>query len=164
MDAIVAVDALVLDEVVARTPPTRLLTPVITLKRLLVSTIRADLDCQRLLGIRANVADPRVYAYYSPTATVDEERPAYLTYAQTGFPERYAATGDPVFNLAIWGMNWEAVEAVRERLLALFEARTLTTQTGRAVHGVVMLQHDNFQENTKYASVVVQVKLGFSQV
>jgi hypothetical protein len=69
-----------------------------------------------------------------------------------------------VFNLAIWGMNWEVVEAVRERLVGLFDAKTLIANGGRQVHGVVMLQHDNFQENTKFASVVVQVKLGFSQV
>jgi hypothetical protein len=164
MDTSVASVASVTDDLTPRIAPIRLLTPVISLKRLLVSTISADVDCRRLLGIRANVSDPRVYAYYSPTATVDEEKPAYITYAQTGFPERYHATGDPVFNLAIWGMNWEVVEAVRERLVGLFDAKTLIANGGRQVHGVVMLQHDNFQENTKFASVVVQVKLGFSQV
>lgn len=159
------VESTAVEELVeAELPPARLLTPVITLKRLLVSTVRNDPDCRRLLGIRNNADDPRIYAYYSPTATVDEERPAYITYAQTGFPERYNATGDPVFNLAIWGLNWEAVEPIRERMLALFDAKLLVTQTGRKVHGVVMLQHDNYQENTKFASIVVQVKLGFSQV
>jgi hypothetical protein len=144
--------------------PARLLTPAITLKRLLVSTVRNDPDCRRLLGIRNNADDPRIYAYYAPLAVVDEQRPAYITYAQTGFPERYAATGDPVFNLAIWGLSWEAVEPVRERMLALFDAKLLVTQTGRKVFGIVLLQHDNYQENTKFASVVVQVRLGFSQV
>lgn len=164
METSVASAAAVAEAVETRTPPARLLTPVITLKRLIVATIRQDPDCRRLLGIRNHVDDPRVYAYYSPTATVDEERPAYITYAQTGHPERYHATGDPVFNLAIWGMSWEAVEPLRERMVALFDAKTLTTATGRQVHGVVLLQHDNFQENTKFASVVVQMKLGYSQV
>jgi hypothetical protein len=152
------------EAVTVGTAPARLLTPVISLKRLIVSTIRNDPECRTLLGIRNKVDDPRVYAYYSPTATVDAERPAYITYAQTGHPERYNATGDPVFNLAIWGLSWEAVEPVRERMVALFDGKTLVTAAGRAVHGVVLLQHDNFQENTKFASVVVQIKLGYSQV
>lgn len=163
MDVSVGVDATVTEAVTTSTPAVRLQTPVASLKRLLVATISGDLDCRRLLGIR-NHQDPRVYAYYAPTATVDEERPAYVTYAQTGFPERYHATGDPVFNCAIWGLSWEAVEPVRERLVALFDGKLLTTAAGRQVHGVVLLQHDNFQENTKFASVVVQIKLGFSQV
>jgi hypothetical protein len=154
----------VADVVTTGLPLARLQTPVVTLKRLLVATIRQDPACRTLLGIRNNLDDPRVYAYYSPTATVEVERPAYVTYAQTGFPERYHATGDPVLNCAIWGLSWEVVEQVRERLVALFDAKTLTTETGRLVHGVILLMHDNFQENTKFASIVVQIKLGFSQV
>ncbi len=144
--------------------PVRLQTPLVSLKRLIVATIRADADCKALLGIRANVDDPRVYAYYSPSAIVDEDHPAYVTYAHTSSSERFDATGKPIFNLAIWALDWVTAEAVRDRLLALFDNKNLTTITGRTVHADALLMHDNYQENTKFASIVVQVRFGFSQV
>lgn len=144
--------------------PARRKTPAISLKRLVVATITNDALSKPLLGIRPNVDDPRVYAYYQPTATVDTDRPAFITYAQTGWPERTQAVGNPVLNLAIWGLNWETVEGLRARMEALFDDKDLVTAEGRAVHTDVILMHDNYQENTKFASVVVQVRFGFSQV
>lgn len=142
----------------------RLRTPVIDIKRLIVARLSTDVPMRTLLGIRAGIPDPRIYAYYQPSALVDIDHPAYVTYAQTGFPEQTQATGEPVFNLAVWAKDWEAAEAVRQRLVDLFDEKLIATVAGRDLFGTVIMQHDNYQEDTKFASVIVQVRFGFSRV
>lgn len=155
-------DTTIAESVATALRPVRLQLPIIDIKRLIVAKIRADVALKALLGVTTD--DPRVYAYYLPTATVSATQRAYITYAQTSFPEQTQATADPVFNLAVWGIDWEVAEAVRDRLVALFDEKALTTIHGRTVFGTILLQHDNYQENTKFTSVVVQIRFGFSRV
>lgn len=156
--------ATVSESVATSLPALRLQQPAIDIKRLIVARLSTDATLRRLLGIRAGVPDPRVYAYYQPSALVDADRPAYITYAQTSWPGSTSATGQPVFNLAIWGISWEAVEPVRQRLLELFDEKLVATVAARQFFATVVNQHDNYQEDTKFASVILQVQFGFSRV
>lgn len=134
------------------------------MKELIVTTVSTDRAMRLLLGIRPPYSDPRVYAYYAPTATVDDQRPAYITYANTAFPEETRAVGEPVFNLAIWALDWDIANRVRDRLVDLFDERPQLTTKGVALFTKRIMEHDNYQENTKFASIVVQFRFGFSRV
>ncbi|CAN5608060.1 hypothetical protein BH24ACT15_BH24ACT15_34850 [soil metagenome] len=136
---------------------------MIDVRRLLVATLRADPVIAPLLG--ATASDPRVYWYYQPSAEISSTRQAYITYAQTAFPPTdRSATGDPVFTLAICGLNIQVVETIRDRLVALFDERQLATSAGRIIHGTRLAEHDSFQEHTKFAGRNMQFRFGFSKV
>ena len=126
---------------------------------------------QRLGGDSALVSllgrtpdDPRVYPYYNGDAIINASQRAYVTYAKTSFPERVTATGDPIWNLTLWAINWTVAAAVRDRLVALFDEQFVTTPAGVPLWGTKVNEHDNYQEDTKFASIVVQFRFGFSRV
>lgn len=144
---------------------------VMDLMRMIVATVRAD--SALIAVLRPSSEDPRIYPYYQPTATVDTVRKAYITYAETAFPEQSKAVREPIFNLAIWAVDWETVMLVRDRLELLFDGETrrraglpplLTTPGGRVLFGTRVMEHNNYQENTKFASQVIQFRFGASKV
>lgn len=144
---------------------------VMDVMRMLVAAVRGD---SALIAVmRPSVDDPRIYPYYLPTATVDSTHKAYITYAETAFPEQVKAVREPIFNLAIWAIDWETVMVVRDRLELLFDGETrrraglvalLTTPGGRVLFGTRIMEHNNYQENTKFSSQVVQFRFGASKV
>ena len=146
----------------------RPITPAM-LRQLIVSTISGDSTLRTLLGVR--IDDPRVYWYYQPAATIDSTGPraAYITYMHSALPERTQAVGEPTFSLSIWARNLSVLDAVRDRLVTLFgddDARGVlyTLPNGRQVWTYRLGEHDNYQEDTKFAGKNLQFRLGFSQV
>lgn len=128
-----------------------------------MATVRADATIAGLTG--ATLTDPRIYWYYQPDAEINSTKQAYITYAQTAFPSTdRVATADPVYTLAIWGLNATVVETIRDRLVALFDERRLTTGGGRVIHGTRLAEHDSFQEHTKFSGRNMQFRFGFSKV
>lgn len=136
---------------------------MIDIRKYIVSLSTIDAQLKAALGATPPT-DPRIYWYYQPAAIIDAQHPAYITYALTSSPEQTAATGDPVFNLAIWGLNVQAVDTVRNRLVALLEEIPITTVAGRYVWGTLVAERDSFQENTKFSGLTLQYELSFSLV
>lgn len=136
---------------------------MVDIKRLLVATLRGDPALAALMGVTP--ADPRVYAFYQPTAEISREKKAYITYALTAHPDMTrSAQGSPVYTLMIWGLDWETVEAVGDRLTVLLEEQRLTSAAGRVVHSTRLSENDRFQENTRFAGKVYQFRLAYSKV
>ncbi len=136
---------------------------MIDIRKYIVSLSTIDAQLKAALGATPPT-DPRIYWYYQPAAIVDAQHPAYITYALTASPEQTQATGDPVWNLAIWGLNAQAVDTVRSRLVVLLEEIPLTTGTGRQMWGTLVGERDSFQENTKFSGLTLQYEFGFSRV
>lgn len=134
----------------------------IDIRRYLVGLTAADAALRASMG--ASTTNPRIYAYYQPSATIDVAHPAYITYAMTANPEHTSAVGKPVFTLAIWGLDGDAVERVRARLVTLIEETPLTVATGAVVWGTRKGEHDSFQENTKFSGLNLQFEFGYSRV
>lgn len=137
------------------------------LKTLIVTVLAADTALRALLGVRSG--DPRVYPYYQPSATINNEQRAYVTFALTADPERTAAVTQPTFTLAIWAISWDVASQVRDRIVAIFDftARpgdTLTTGAGRVVQPVKIAEHDSAQENTQFRGITLTFRLGGSAV
>lgn len=155
--------ASVSEQVTASLPSVR--QPVVSMldiKDMLVRLSTTDTVLRRLL--KATTADPRIYSYYAPSAIISEQFPAYITYAQLAFPTMTGATGNPVFSLAVWGMNLDAVEPVRDRLVKLLHEIPITTPGGRTLWGTMVGDRDSYQENTKFTGKTLQFEFGFSRV
>src|SRR5687768_4184206 len=88
--------------------------------RYMVDTLRNDAAYRALTG--ATSKDPRVYPYYEGSATIDPStgRYGYITYALTADPERLAATGAPVFSIAVWADTDVRAQQMAARVDALF--------------------------------------------
>lgn len=132
------------------------------IKKKLPAMLRNDTTLKPLLGSTAT--DPRVYHYYQPEAVIDDRQKAYITYAQLAFPEMTQSVGEPVFSLAVWGLNQETIEAVGERLVTLLHETPLTTLTGKPLWATKVGERDSFQENTKFAGKTYQFRFGFSRI
>lgn len=136
---------------------------MIDIKDLILNALSDDSVIAPL--IHSTSTNPRVYPYYQPAAIIDRDNKAYITFAHTAFPgtER-TASADPVYTIAIWGLNWETVETIRDRVVYLFEEKQLTTDDDRVVHGSRLGEHDSFQENTKFAGKNLQFRFAYSKV
>lgn len=131
------------------------------IKRYLVG-LRTDTVLKAAMG--GTTTDPRIYSYYQPAALIDATHPAYITYALTALPEATQATEDPVFTLAVWALNIEAMQPVRDRLVTLLNERPLTMPSGRTVWGTKISERDSYQENTKFTGRQLVFRLGVSKV
>lgn len=136
---------------------------MIDIKRYIVSLSTIDPALKAALGATPP-NDPRIYWYYQPSAIIDAQHPAYITYAMTAVPEESLAVSIPVFSLAIWGLNQQSVETVRERLVIDLQEIPLVTGTGRNMWGTKVGERDSYQENTKFAGLTLQFEFGYSRV
>ena len=123
-----------------------------------VLAVMDDATLSTLLGVTE--ADPRIYWYYNGDAEVDEQRPVYITYANIATPAAGGTTA-PVISLNLWGKSIETVEAVRNRLVGLFERTTLTSSGGRTIYSRFVNEQDQFQEQPKFAGKAMHLQLSF---
>lgn len=132
-------------------------------RKMFVAVVKADTILKALSG--ATPADPRFYPYYSPSAIIDAARPAYVTYATTTYPEVTTAAGGIIYTFAIWALNTDVMEDMRDRLVALFgDGHHYVLSSGKTVRGDRIGEHDSFQENTKFAGKQIQIRFGYSAV
>ena len=120
--------------------------------------VMEDATLSGLMGMTVN--DPRVYWFFNGDARITEESPVYVTYSNLSTPAS-GATSAPVLALNIWGKSIETVEAVRNRLVALCERRTLTSPGGRTVYAKFINEQDQYQEQPKFAGKVLHLQLSF---
>lgn len=132
-------------------------------RRMIVAVVRNDATIRALMG--GTASDPRIYPYYSPSAIIDAAHPAYVTYATTTYPEVTTAVGGIIYTLAVWALNTDVMEDVRDRLVALLgDGAHHTLGNGQVVRGDTVGEHDSFQENTKFAGKQLQIRFGYSAV
>lgn len=141
---------------------------VLDIGKWLVATLRADAALKALTGATPN--DPRIYLYYSGTATIDpaQGKRGYITYAQTAEPERTYAVGEPVFSLAIWadtmGTAAEMMQCLKRLLDFEGEREEVVTIEGIDYQPVLISSHFSSQENTKFAGIQAVFRFGHSRV
>lgn len=141
---------------------------VLDIGKWIVATLRADAALQDLTGATLN--DPRIYLYYSGTATINppQGKRGYITYANTAEPERIAATGAPIFSLAIWADTMGTAAEMAQCLKRLLDYEGLregtVTIAGIPYQPVLIATHFSSQENTKFAGIQMQFRFGHSRV
>lgn len=99
-------------------------------KQAIIDALANDSQFKALTGATAD--DPRLYWYYQGDAVVSAEKPAYVTYALTASPEQTQALKNPSFTFVIWGKDATVVEAVRDRLVALFDNESALLLSGES--------------------------------
>lgn len=116
---------------------------------------------------RTGDGDPRIYRYYNSDAVIDDPevdgsgpKPAYVTYALLASPGLNGGMKEPTYSFVIWARSVVVVEAVRDRLVALFDKRTLTTPAGRSVYVRLVHENDSFQEQPNYDGKTLHFRFG----
>ena len=125
--------------------------------------MRTDTTIQSLMG--GTPQDPRVYPFYSGTAEITPEKPAFITYSLMD-PTKTLAVGNPVFTVAIWTREWVRAERVLARLRGLFdqEIHITAAPNNRRLYTKVLNANDKYQQEPRYAGKDVQISAGWSAV
>jgi hypothetical protein len=143
------------------------------IRKALQALLVADSTLRTLLG--GTTADPRIYAFYKGDATIDPDRPAYITMALLG-RNAQGAIVHPTFSMAIWGRTQQVVENVRDRLVGteygtteatrkgLLNQRVFTAASGRRFHVSLTAESEHPQPNTNYFGKTVQVQAAWLKV
>lgn len=126
---------------------------------LLTTTITGDATYRSLTGYSAS--DPRWYFFHQGDAVIDAARPVYATYMLTSAPESGGGVRPPVVSVILWGKRRDQVLAVRNRLFALLDRKTLTTATNRRVRTRIVGESDTFQQEANYVGRQMQVRLAY---
>lgn len=126
---------------------------------LLTATVTGDATYRTLTGY--SIADPRWYYFYKGDALVDTSHPVYATYMMTTSPESGGGVRPPVVSVILWGKRRDLVLAVRNRLHALLDRKTLTTTTGRRVRTRIVGESDTYQQEGDFVGRQMQVRMAY---
>lgn len=127
-----------------------------------LAVVAADPTLKALLGITGD-GDPRIYLYYNSEALVDEQagKRSFITYALVGSPAEAGGVKEPTYSFVIWARDMDVVEQVRDRLVALFNKKGITTAASRSLYGRLVHENDSFQEQPNFAGKTLHFRFGF---
>lgn len=122
-------------------------------------TVTGDATIRTLTGWSAG--DPRWYFYHRSDAVIDAARPAYMTYLLTANPESLQGVAPAVLSVIIWGHKRADVLAVRNRLRALLNKKTLVTSSNRKVRTRIVNEQDTYSEDTDFVGCQMQLRAAY---